>query len=126
MPKEKMAKEKMAKERMARQSMAAHNEIIHQSTRLKIMSVLNAMPAGEGLDFLRLKAIAQVTDGNLSTHLATLEKAGYVAIRKDFVGKRPRTRAAITRSGRRAFEAHLLFLKDIIAGEAPDEAGDED
>ena len=101
--------------------MAEHNEIIHQSIRLKIMSVLNAMPAGEGLDFLRLKAIARVTDGNLSTHLATLEKAGYISIKKDFVGERTRTRAAITRAGRRAFEAHLLFLRDIIAGEIPDE-----
>jgi DNA-binding MarR family transcriptional regulator len=62
-----------------------------------------------------------VADGNLSTHLATLEKTGYIAIKKDFVGKRTRTRAAITRAGRRVFEAHLLFLRDIIAGEIPDE-----
>lgn len=102
--------------------MAEQNDIIHQATRLKIMSVLNAMPAGEGLEFLRLKAIARASDGNLGAHLATLEKAGYIAVKKDIVGKRTRTRAFITRSGRRAYDAHLLFLRDIIAGQVPDEA----
>lgn len=101
--------------------MADQNDLIHQSTRLKIMSVLNAMPAGDGLEFLRLKAIARATDGNLGAHLEKLEKAGYIAITKDFVGKRTRTRAAITRAGRRAYSAHLLFLHDIIAGEVPEE-----
>ncbi|OYX50980.1 MAG: transcriptional regulator [Alphaproteobacteria bacterium 32-64-14] len=101
--------------------MADQNDIIHQATRLKIMSVLNAIPAGEGLEFLRLKAIAHATDGNLGAHLATLEKAGYITIKKDIVGKRTRTRAMITRAGRRAYDAHLLFLRDIIAGQLPDE-----
>ena len=94
------------------------DEIIHQTTRLKLMSVLNAMPDGEGLEFQRLKAIARATDGNLGAHLATLEKAGYVVIEKDFVGKRPRTRASISRAGRRAFEAHLHYLRDILEGTA--------
>jgi DNA-binding MarR family transcriptional regulator len=94
----------------------APDEIIHQSTRLKIMSVLNAMPEGEALEFKRLKAISQATDGNLGAHLGTLEKAGYVAIEKDFVGKRPRTRAQITRTGRRAYALHLQYLRDIIEG----------
>lgn len=101
--------------------MAAPDEIIHQSTRLKLMSVLNAMPAGEGLDFKRLKAIAQATDGNLGAHLATLEKAGYVTIEKDFVGKRPRTRALISRSGRAAYATHLQYLRDILEGVVPEE-----
>ena len=97
------------------------DEIIHQSTRLKLMSVLNAMPDGQGLDFKRLKAIAQATDGNLGAHLATLEKAGYVAILKDFVGKRPRTQAVISRAGRRAYEQHLQYLRDILEGVVPEE-----
>jgi len=101
--------------------LAQADEIIHQSTRLKIMSVLNAMPDGQGLDFKRLKAIAQATDGNLGAHLATLEKAGYVAIEKDFVGKRPRTQALITRAGRRAYAAHLQYLRDILEGVVPEE-----
>lgn len=101
--------------------MAEQNDVIHQATRLKIMSVLNAVPAGEGLEFLRLKAIARASDGNLGSHLEKLEKAGYIAIKKDFVGKRGRTRAFITRAGKRAYEIHLQFLRDIIAGEVPDE-----
>jgi DNA-binding MarR family transcriptional regulator len=92
------------------------DEIVHQSTRLKLMSVLNALPPGEGLEFKRLKAIARATDGNLGAHLATLEKAGYVEIEKDFVGKRPRTQARISRAGRRAYERHLDYLRDILDG----------
>jgi DNA-binding MarR family transcriptional regulator len=100
--------------------LAEADEIIHQSTRLRLMSVLNALPEGEALDFKRLKAIAQATDGNLGAHLATLEKAGYIAIDKDFVGKRPRTQAHATRAGRRAFERHLQYLRDIIDGVPPE------
>lgn len=94
--------------------MAEPDEIVHQSTRLRLMSVLNALPEGEALDFKQLKAIAQATDGNLGAHLATLEKAAYVEIEKDFVGKRPRTRARITKAGKRAFAAHLQYLRDIL------------
>jgi DNA-binding MarR family transcriptional regulator len=96
--------------------MDAADEIIHQSTRLKIMSTLNALGASEQLEFIELKALLGVTDGNLGTHLATLEKAGYVSIAKDFVGKKPRTRAAITRSGRKAFTQHVGYLRDVIDG----------
>ena len=99
--------------------MVEADEVIHQSTRLRLMSVLNALPEGEALDFKRLKAIAQATDGNLGAHLATLEKAGYIAVEKDFVGKRPRTRASISRTGRRAFDQHLRYLRDIIEGVSP-------
>jgi len=101
--------------------MGEADEVIHQSTRLKLMSVLNALPDGEGLEFKRLKVIAQATDGNLGAHLGTLEKAGYVAIDKDFVGKRPRTQARITRAGRSAYEHHLQYLRDIIAGVIPED-----
>ena len=97
------------------------DEIVHQSTRLKLMSVLNALPAGEGLEFKRLKAIARATDGNLGAHLATLEKAGYVEIQKDFVGKRPRTQVRISRTGRRAYDGHLAYLRDILEGGVPEE-----
>ena len=67
--------------------MSAPNEIIHQSTRLRIMSALNALPRREMLEFKRLRAITGATDGNLGAHLTTLEKAGFVRIVKDFVGR---------------------------------------
>jgi len=90
------------------------DEIIHQSTRLRLMAALYPLPAGERLDFKQLKALSGATDGNLGGHLATLEKAGYVLIEKDFVGKKPRTRASLTKDGRRAFQRHLDFLRDIL------------
>ena len=97
--------------------MSAPDEIVHQSTRLRIMSALNALPRREMLGFVRLKAIAGATDGNLGAHLTTLEKSGYVEIVKDFVGKKPRTRIAITPPGRRAFRDHVAYLREILDGD---------
>ena len=90
------------------------NELIHQPTRLKIMATLNALRGGARLEFTELRKLLDVTDGNLGTHLVTLENAGYVEIEKTFVGKKPRTRASLTRAGRRAFGAHVQYLQDII------------
>jgi DNA-binding transcriptional ArsR family regulator len=96
------------------------NELIHQPLRLKIMAALNGLPGGDAFEFTRLRQIVEATDGNLGAHLATLEKVGYVRITKDFVGKKPRTRAAITRDGRRALADHVGYLRDLIEGIAPD------
>jgi len=92
------------------------DEIIHQSLRLKIMATLNALPRGEQVEFPRLKALLKATDGNLGAHLATLENAGYVSIAKDFADRKPRTRVSLTATGRRAFEAHVEYLRDLIGG----------
>ena len=94
--------------------MTGPNEIIHQSMRLKIMAALNVAPPSAALEFTKLKALVGATDGNLGAHLDTLEKAGYVAIEKRFVGKRPQTRVQATKEGRRAFAAHVAYLKDIL------------
>lgn len=94
------------------------DEIIHQSTRLRICATLNALPSGEMLEFNTLKSALGATDGNLATHLGALEKANYVAVQKDFVGKKPRTRMALTRAGRKAFERHVAYLKDLLEGGA--------
>jgi DNA-binding MarR family transcriptional regulator len=92
------------------------DEIIHQSLRLQIMATLNALPAGEKIEFTRLRAMLGVTDGNLGGHLGTLETAGYVKIEKDFVGRKPRTRAMMTAKGRAAFMRHVAYLRLIIDG----------
>ncbi len=63
---------------------------------------------------MRLKAVLEATDGNLGAHLATLEKAGYVAVEKEPVGKRTRSLVRITAAGRNAFLTHLTFLKSIV------------
>ena len=90
------------------------DEIIHQSMRLRICASLNALPSGESLEFNKLKAILGATDGNMATHLGALEKAGYISIQKDFVGKKPRTRVSLTRSGRKAFDRHVAYLRDLL------------
>ncbi|HEX2583815.1 MAG TPA: transcriptional regulator [Steroidobacteraceae bacterium] len=90
------------------------DEVIHQSTRLKIMASLNALHGSEGIDFVELKQLLSTTDGNLGAHLTTLEKATYIKIDKQFVGKKPRTRISITREGRKAFEQHVRYLREIL------------
>lgn len=92
------------------------DEIIHQSMRLRITATLNALPHGEQIEFNKLKAMLGATDGNMATHLAALEKAGYIAVQKDFVGKKPRTRMSLTRPGRKAFDRHVAYLKDLLDG----------
>jgi DNA-binding MarR family transcriptional regulator len=96
--------------------MAELDEIIHQPLRLRIMAALNALPAGvAGLEFSRLKKLTGATDGNLGAHIETLARAGYVAVDKAFVGKKPQTTVAATASGRGAFARHVATLQDIIA-----------
>jgi DNA-binding MarR family transcriptional regulator len=90
------------------------DEIIHQPLRLKIMAALNAMPARTGLEFARLKSLTGATDGNLGAHIETLSKAGYVAVEKAFVAKRPRTTVVETPAGRAAFARHVAQLRQII------------
>ena len=94
--------------------MESPDEIVHQSTRLRILAALDGEPGSAPLDFARLKAVVEATDGNLGAHLTTLEKAGYVAVEKQPVGKRTRTLVSITAAGRKAFLAHLAFLKSIV------------
>ena len=90
------------------------DEIIHQPLRLKIMSALKALPEGERIEFVRLKAIVNATEGNLGAHITTLEKAGYVKVEKDFHNNRPRTRVSLTKQGRRSFQTYVDYLKDIL------------
>jgi DNA-binding MarR family transcriptional regulator len=94
--------------------MAESNEIIHQSMRLKIMAALNVLAPQAAIEFPRLKKLVNATDGNLGAHLETLEKAGYVAIDKRFVDRKPQTRIRLTPEGRRAFTAHVAYLKQVL------------
>jgi|SRR5208337_3440579 DNA-binding MarR family transcriptional regulator len=92
------------------------NELIHQPLRLKIMAALNGLSSRESVEFTRLKSVVGATDGNLGAHLSTLEQAGYIKIEKDFVGKKPRTRVAMTSGGRKALAHHVAYLREILEG----------
>lgn len=87
------------------------DEVIHGRLRLGVMAYLST---AESADFNELKARLQATDGNLSAHLRKLEDAGYVAIEKTFVGKKPLTRVIITDAGRAAFVAYLDAMARLV------------
>jgi len=91
---------------------ARFDELIHAPTRLAIVSLL---AASEWAEFKFIRDSLSLSDSALSKQLSTLEEAGYVEIRKGFVGKRPRTSAALTRAGRAAFEQHVAALQEIVA-----------
>lgn len=96
--------------------MAGPDEVIHQSTRLRIAAALNALGTREMMEFGQLRKMLDMTDGNLATHLAALEKAGYVEVAKDFVGRKPRTRIALTARGRGALRQHVAYLRSVLEG----------
>jgi DNA-binding transcriptional ArsR family regulator len=87
------------------------DELIHAPTRLSIVSLL---AASEWADFKFIRDSVGLSDSALSKQLTTLEEAGYVEIRKGFVGKRPRTSARLTRVGRAAFELHVAALQAMV------------
>lgn len=87
------------------------DEVIHGRLRLGVMAYLaNA----EVADFNELKAVLEVTQGNLSVQLRKLEDARYVTIEKGFLGRKPRTQVRITAAGRKAFAAYLEALAMVI------------
>jgi DNA-binding MarR family transcriptional regulator len=89
------------------------DEVIHGRVRLGVMAYLSG---AEEADFNELKARLQATDGNLSVHLRKLEEAGYVAIHKSFVGRKPLTRVELTAPGRKAYGRYLDALGKLVGG----------
>lgn len=85
--------------------------LIHERTRLGIVS---ALAVNDALSFNELKAILNVTDGNLSVHARKLEEGGYVSCRKTFVGRMPKTVFRLTADGRRALDRYLAHMEAII------------
>jgi DNA-binding MarR family transcriptional regulator len=87
------------------------NKEFESRVRLGMMSVL--MVNG-WVDFKEMKTLLDITDGNLASHSAALEKAGYIEVKKEFVGKKPRTSYRVTQAGRKAFRRHLDALEKLI------------
>lgn len=108
------------------EKMADLDRLIHEPARLAILTALSAC---ESADFLFLQRITGLTKGNLSSHLAKLEEGGVVSVGKEFVGKTPRTRIALTDDGRARVAEHwqqLLQLREdasnwdsLQAGQSP-------
>ena len=94
------------------QALASLDRVIHEPARLMIMTVLYAVTEA---DFLYLQRECGLTQGNLSSHLAKLEEAGYVAICKTFKGKYPLTICSLTKNGREAFEDYVRKMQ-YVAG----------
>jgi DNA-binding HxlR family transcriptional regulator len=89
----------------------ALNKAFESRIRLGIMSMLMV---NDAVDFNTLKEQLQITDGNLASHLAALEKSTFILINKQFVGKKPNTTYQATKEGRKAFSEHLDALEKFI------------
>ena len=87
------------------------NKTFESKARLGIMSVLMV---NESVNFNSLKELLNLTDGNLATHVKALEEAGYLFVKKEFIGRKPNTLYSMTADGRKAFEQHLSVLEQFI------------
>ena len=87
------------------------NKIFDSRVRIGIMS---ALAVNEKLNFNELKELMDITDGNLATHLKTLEENSYIKVQKGFIGRKTNTTYSITKPGEKAFRAHLDALEEII------------
>jgi DNA-binding HxlR family transcriptional regulator len=87
------------------------DRVIHERARLGIMTILID---GEEVEFMVLKKTLLLTDGNLNAHLRVLEKNGYIAETKQFVGKRPRTAYRATEKGVNAFREYIDWLEQFL------------
>ena len=87
------------------------NKVFDSRIRIGIMS---ALMVNEAINFNDLKALVDATDGNLATHLKTLEEHKYIKVEKGFIGRKTNTLHSITKTGEKAFRSHLDALEKII------------
>ena len=93
------------------------DRVIHEKGRLALVSMLAASPE---LSFTELRDTLAMTDGNLTTHLRTLQEAGYLSVTKSFQNNRPLTTCSLTAVGKRAFTRHINLLEQIIRQNRPE------
>jgi DNA-binding MarR family transcriptional regulator len=87
------------------------NKIFDSRIRLGIMS---ALMVNEEVNFNELKELLNITDGNLASHLKTLEESSYIKIQKGFIGRKTNTTYSVTKAGEKAFKTHLTALEKMI------------
>lgn len=90
---------------------ARFDRLVYERVRLGIMS---ALAVNEQLTFNELKALFEVSDGNLSAHARKLEEAGYIACSKSFEGRRPKSEYRLTPVGRKALHRYLEHIEAVI------------
>ena len=93
--------------------LAEIDRLIHEPARLSIIVTLYVV---ESADYTFLMNQTGLTWGNLSSHMSKLEEAGYVAVEKSFVGKKPQTMAALTEAGRAALQAYRRQMEQVLNG----------
>ncbi len=87
------------------------NKVFDSRVRLGIMS---ALMVNDEINFNDLKELIKVTDGNLASHLKTLEENNYIKVQKGFVGRKTNTTYSVTKAGEKAFKLHLDALEKMI------------
>ena len=87
------------------------DRVIHEKGRLAIMSMLAASPE---LSFTELRDALSMTDGNLTTHIRTLQEAGYVTVAKSYQNKRPLTTVSLNTAGSKASAEYVDLLEKIV------------
>ena len=87
------------------------DRVIHEKGRLAIMSMLAASPE---LSFTELRDALAMTDGNLTSHVRTLQEAGYVSLTKSFQDNRPLTTCSLTAAGKKAFANYIDLLEQVL------------
>ena len=92
------------------------DRVIHEKGRLAIMSMLAASPE---LSFTEMRDALSMTDGNLTTHIRTLQESGYVSVTKSFQNNRPHTTCSLTAAGHKAFTNYINLLEKIIQQNKP-------
>lgn len=89
------------------------NKIFDNRIRLGVMSILMV---NEEVSFNDLKQMLEVTDGNLATHLVTLEEEGFIKVHKGFIGRKTNTTYSVTKAGEKSFTDHIAALEKMIRG----------
>ncbi len=87
------------------------NKTFDSRVRLGIMSTLMV---NDAINFNDLKQLIDVTDGNLASHIKSLEESAYIKVNKGYIGKKTNTTYAVTRLGEKAFQQHLTALEKMI------------
>ena len=93
------------------------DRVIHEKGRLAIMSMLAASPE---LSFTEMRDALSMTDGNITTHIRTLQEAGYLSVTKSFQNNRPLTTCSLTAAGKKAFTNYINLLEQIIRQNKPE------